>query len=89
VIFSDAKQFSSVRLKFNEIYDLEEIARKVERLPYKGYRTRIDLAFQLANEELFVQKGGIVLSSVYAVRKRRCLDVVTTSTQKSVEATSL
>ena len=58
IIFSDAGEFSSVRLNFNEVFDLEEMAKTIERLPYKGFRTRIDLAFKLANEKLFTNTGG-------------------------------
>ncbi|XP_066928452.1 uncharacterized protein [Clytia hemisphaerica] len=58
IIFSDFGTQTSLELKFNEVFDLEEIARRVERLPYKGYRTRIDLAFDIANYQLFTPRGG-------------------------------
>ena len=48
-----------MQLKFNEVFDLEEMARRIERLPFKGFRTRIDLAFQLANENLFTKESGM------------------------------
>ena len=58
VIFSDAGEFSSLRLRFDEIFDLEAMVRRIERMPYKGYRTRIDLALQIADKDLFSAKGG-------------------------------
>ena len=58
VIFSDAGEYSSLRLKFNEVFDLETMVRRIERMPYKGYRTRIDLALQLADKNLFSEDGG-------------------------------
>jgi len=58
IIFSDYGSQTSLELKFNDEYDLERISRRIERLPYKGYRTRIDLAFSIADKDLFSSAGG-------------------------------
>jgi len=58
IIFSDAGDDTSLELKFNDEYDLERLVRRIERLPYKGHRTRIDLAFNIANRDLFSPSGG-------------------------------
>ena len=58
IVFSDFGLQTSLELNFNEFFDLESLAKKVERLTYKGYRTRIDLAFEIADKQLFTERGG-------------------------------
>ena len=55
-MFSDG---ANLELKFNEEYNLEKLVTRMERLPYEGGRTRIDLALNITNTKLFQPSGGI------------------------------
>ena len=77
-MFSDYGTQTSLEVTFNEFYDLERLVKKVERMSYKGYRTRIDLAFEIADKKLFTQQGGmrIVLQESYRIiRSERIVNV--------------
>lgn len=58
VVFSDAGRYTRLAFDFNAYYNLTKLARFVETLPFYGYRTRIDLALEVANKELFTEKAG-------------------------------
>ena len=59
VVFSDIRPYSQLEIKFDQYYDLKPFLEHVERLPFYAYRTRIDLAFEIADKELFSKAGGL------------------------------
>ena len=58
IVFSDYGKYTKMEFDFNKYYNLSEFARHVEKLPFPGYRTRIDLAFDIADQELFTKEAG-------------------------------
>lgn len=61
-MFSDAGAYTNLAFDFDTYYNLSEFARSVENLPFPGYRTRIDLAFDLADSVLFTKEAGTIHS---------------------------
>ena len=60
VVFSDHLPYTKLEIKFDQYYNLKPFLEHIERLPFYAYRTRIDLAFQIAEKELFSKSGGKV-----------------------------
>ena len=58
VLFSDAKQYTNVTIKLMDYLTTKSFNQAVMASKYYGYRTRIDLAFQKVEEELFTIAGG-------------------------------
>ena len=62
---------AKMELAFDKSYDREEIKRIVDKVPHTKGITRIDLALQVASQELFTAAiGGMRNSS----RKVKCLN---------------
>ena len=64
VIYSDFGRYSNAAIKFNDHFSTPDFLKAVEKVEHFGYRTRIDLAFKVATEELFAEKGGVLLFQV-------------------------
>ena len=58
IIFSDIG-WTKVTIKLNQFYNTTSFNAAVRMSPFYGYRTRMDLAFKLAKDELFTLAGGI------------------------------
>ena len=56
ITYSDA---AAMNIKFGQHEDLASFVRDLKSLPYSRGRTRIDLALQLASEELFTRRNGM------------------------------
>ena len=69
VVFSDAevwgKMRSVINSKLNEHNTQTEFRKVIYDSPYFGYQTRIDLAFDMATKEVFVQKNGMFLLFIF------------------------
>lgn len=50
---------ASLRLKFDDTYNKEEIQKRVDLIPHTRGLTRIDLALRVASEQLFTPAGGM------------------------------
>lgn len=58
ITFSDHTKYTKLQIPLNKYYTTREFVNAVGELEYFGYRTRIDLAFDIAQNELFTLKNG-------------------------------
>ena len=59
VVFSDRLPHTYISINLLDYFKYTDFKRAVDAIPYIGYRTRMDLALQLANEDvLSVQNGN-------------------------------
>ena len=76
IVFSDFGRYSNLEIKFDKYYNLKPFLEHVERLPFYGYRTRIDLAFEIADKQLFSKAGGtfiyINLGDIIFLKRKDC-----------------
>ncbi|XP_066928415.1 uncharacterized protein [Clytia hemisphaerica] len=59
VIYSDFGRFSTASIKFTDHFSTPSFLKSVEKVEHFGFRTRIDLAFLVAQDQLFTVKGGM------------------------------
>jgi len=59
VVFSDLSHTTRVEIKMKDYLNWKDFNEAVKNLPYIGYRTRMDLAFNRTHQELFTKEGGV------------------------------
>ena len=59
VVFSDLAHTTRVEITMKQYLNWQDFNEAVKKLPYIGYRTRMDLAFNRTHEELFTKEGGL------------------------------
>ena len=65
IIFSDktygTNAYTKMTIKLNDFYNTTSFNDAVGKSPYFGFKTRMDLAFKVAEEELFTLAGGMCM----------------------------
>ena len=73
VVFSDHRQYSRLTIRFNDHFSVADFNNAIDNSPFFGFRTRIDYAFKIATEQLFVHSGGKGTEVWFLIMNCRCL----------------